>query len=101
VGNLAYQLQLPENVKVHNVFHVSLLKKYVADPSHVLDDGVIVMPNEGQFDVEPETILAIRERQLRNRTITELLIQWKHYPEEDATWEREEQIDTDYPNFTK
>jgi hypothetical protein len=60
------------------------------------------MPNHGQFDVEPETILAIRERQLKNRTIRELLIQWKHYPKEDADWEREEQIlDTDYHNFTK
>ena len=45
VGNLAYQLLLPKNVKVHNVFHVSLLKKYIADPSHVLNDGVMVMPN--------------------------------------------------------
>ena len=75
MGNLAYQLQLPKNVKVHNVFHVSLLKKYVANPSHVLDDEAIVMPSQGQFNVEPEAVLAIRERQLRNRTIRELLIQ--------------------------
>ena len=59
------------------------------------------MPSQGQFNVETKALLAIPERQLRNRTIRELLIQWKHYPEEDATWEREEKIDIDYPNFTK
>ena len=95
------QLELPANVKVHDVFHVSLLKKYVPDPSHVFDDEVVVMPSQGQFGVEPEDILAIRERQLRNRITRELLVKWKHYPDEDATWEREERLATDYPNFTK
>ena len=41
VGPIAYKLALPTNVKVHNVFHISLLKKYVVDPKHIIDWNVV------------------------------------------------------------
>ena len=41
VGLVAYQLALPPNIKVHNVFHVSIMKRYVHDVSHVIDWNVI------------------------------------------------------------
>ena len=40
----AYKLKLPTHLKVHDVFHVNLLKPYILDPTHVLDDEQIVMP---------------------------------------------------------
>jgi len=61
VGPVAYQLALPASIRVHNIFHVSLLKKYVHDATHVLDWDVI--------QVEPECILDKRELTLWNRTI--------------------------------
>jgi hypothetical protein len=41
VGPIAYQVALPPTVKAHNVFHVSLLKKYVHDANHIIDWSVI------------------------------------------------------------
>ena len=49
VGSVAYQLSLPPSIKVHNVFHVSILKKYVHDVSHVIDWNVIQVELEGYF----------------------------------------------------
>ena len=41
VGSVAYQLSLPPSIRVHNMFHVSILKRYVHDGSHVIDWNVI------------------------------------------------------------
>eukprot|EP00253_Pinus_taeda_P006100 PITA_06100 len=62
VGPVTYQLALPSHIRVHNVFHVSVLKKYVYDPKHVEPEGEIL--------VEPLSILDLREVQLRKRVIT-------------------------------
>jgi len=97
IGDQAYKLLLPPQLKVHNVFHVSLLKKYVPDPSHVLDEDQIALPTQGQLELEPEKILDMREKALRNRVLREFLVKWKFYPVEDATWEKEEDLEKDYP----
>jgi hypothetical protein len=46
---IAYQLALPPTVKAHNVFHVSLLKKYVHDSNHIIDWFFIQVEPNGQF----------------------------------------------------
>jgi hypothetical protein len=57
IGPVAYMIALPTSMRVHNVFHVSLLKKYVPDPSHIIDWNVIWVEHEGYFQVEPLCIL--------------------------------------------
>jgi len=101
VGDQAYELLLPPQLKVHNVFHVSLLKKYVPDASHILDEEQLTFLAQGQLELEPEEILDVRVKSLRNRVLCECLVKWKFYPVEDATWEKEEDLIRDYPLFTR
>ena len=56
-GSVAYQLALPPNIRVHNVFHVSILNRYVHDVSRVIDWNVIQVEPEGEFQVGSEHIL--------------------------------------------
>ena len=68
-GQVVYELDLPAHIKVHNVFHASLLNKYVSDTKHVIDWSLLQVEPEGEFVPEPLHILDKREVQLRKRTI--------------------------------
>ena len=68
-GTMYYELALPSHIRFHNVFHASLLKKYVYDTKHVIDWSLLQMEPEGEFSREPIHILDKREVQLRKRTV--------------------------------
>jgi hypothetical protein len=57
IGPVAYMLTLPTSMTVHNVFHVSLFKKYILDANHVIDWNVIQVEQEGVLQVHPVHIL--------------------------------------------
>ncbi|KAH9288362.1 hypothetical protein KI387_032479, partial [Taxus chinensis] len=70
LGPLAYRLALPPSLsRVHDVFHVSVLRRYVSDPSHVLDWTALQVQDQGQVMVEPVRILDRRTLGLRGREI--------------------------------
>jgi hypothetical protein len=69
VGHVAYRPTLPPTVKTHNVFHVSLLKKYIHDSNHMIVRSMIQVESEGEFLPEPQCILDRKETPLRNQTI--------------------------------
>jgi hypothetical protein len=88
IGEVAYELELPEGSKIHNVFHVSCLKKAVGQQINTSQE-LPPLDEEGQLELVPEEILEQRERRLRNRIIRECLVRWRGLPVEDATWEGE------------
>ena len=87
IGEQSYKLALALHLHVHDVFHVNLLKQYIPNPHCILslDDNILVTQEE--FQMEPKQILKVKEKQLRNRIIREVLVQCKGYPIEDASWE--------------
>ena len=86
---MAYELELLEESKIHNVFHVSNLKKTVGQ--HIAPSIELpLLDDEGLLVLIPKKIPHVQERKLRNRVIQEYLVQWKELPTEDATLEGEQ-----------
>ena len=101
IGPVAYQLALPANMKIHNVFHVSLLKNYVHEHTHMIDWNMVQVEPEGEFQVEPLRILGRRETILQNRAIAHVKVQWKHFSPKEATWELEGDLQKTHPILFK
>ena len=74
IGPVAYRLALPASTRAHNVFHVSLLKKYIHDPNHVINCDVIQVELDGEFQIEPMCLLARKVTMLRNRAIGQVKV---------------------------
>jgi hypothetical protein len=88
---VAYELELPRGNRIHNVFHVSCLKRVI--DQHITPFEVLPpLGEEGQLVLMSEEILEVREKKLRRRSIKEYLVKWKDLPIEDATWESEQVI---------
>ena len=88
IGEVAYELDLPERSKIHILFHVSCLKKSIGQKI-VISYTLPPLYDEVHLTLILENVLKTRERRLRSRTIKEYLVQWKDLPSEDATWEDE------------
>ena len=100
VEEVAYKLALPPSLAgVHDVFHVSQLRRYVADPSHILDHSDLVIEPDHTFIEHPIRVLDRRVKILRRKEVPLLLIQWSRRSPEEATWETEESIRTSYPKL--
>jgi hypothetical protein len=99
IGPVAYMIVLPASMFVHNVFHVSLLKKYIPDTNHVIDWNVIQVEQEGTFQVHPVRILDQKIKQLWNRAIGLVKVEWTWYGPEDVTWEHEDAMRAEYPHL--
>jgi hypothetical protein len=86
VLQVTYQLALPIHSKLHPVFHVSCLKKVIGTRCQI-QNNLPKLVEEGSIWLQPEEVLDQRERRLHQRTIKEVLFQWKDTTPADATWE--------------
>ncbi|WVZ80466.1 hypothetical protein U9M48_027937 [Paspalum notatum var. saurae] len=99
-GSVAYRLELPPHLAVvHDVFHVSQLKKCLRVPEEVVDTSQIQIELDLTYEEHPIKILDQKQRATRRRAINFYKVQWSNHSEEEATWEQEEFLQTKYPGF--
>ena len=80
IGTVVYRLALPLSVLgVHEVFHVSMLRKYTPDPTQVVDWGQIEVDTKGTFEEGPMCIFDSRDQVLRRKTVRLVRVLWQHY----------------------
>nr|XP_008391446.1 uncharacterized protein LOC103453662 [Malus domestica] len=98
IGAVAYKLELPPELSlIHNVFHVSMLRKYVPDPSHIIQIEPLEVNPDASYVEEPVAILDRPDKVLRNKVIPLVKVLWRNHAVEEATWETEELMQNQYP----
>jgi hypothetical protein len=99
-GEVAYQLSLPEGLSaVHDVFHVSQLKKCLCVPEEQLPVEGLEVQEDLTYIEKPAQILETADRVTRRKTIRMCKVTWSHHSEEEATWEREDDLMAKYPEL--
>jgi len=93
IGEVAYKLELPSQLRVHPVFHVSLLKPYISkgQPGHY-QPPPLAFDDEGEPWFEVEAVLEHRDVSRGRRVAREYLIKWKSYDHAHNTWEPERNL---------
>ena len=100
VGAVANRLLLPANITgIHNVFHVSQLRKYYPDPSHVIDPEGLVIQEDLTYEERPVRILDQKIKHLRSKQIRQVKVLWRNQNTEEATWELEDDMRRQYPEL--
>ena len=90
IGPVAYRLELPSKLsRIHNVFHVSMLRKYISDPSHVLEPPPFELDEDLTFEVQPVGTMDQGIKELRNKTILMVKVLWRTDSIKETTWETE------------
>ena len=98
VGIVTYRLALPPSLlSVHDVFHVSILRKYTSNPTHVMDWDKLVVDTDVTFEEGPVRIMDSRDQVLRRKIVRLVMVLWQHRGVEEATWEHEDTMRTAYP----
>ncbi|XP_021770666.1 uncharacterized protein LOC110734829 [Chenopodium quinoa] len=87
IGKLAYRLALPMDLsKVHDVFHVSQLRRYIPDKSHVLQPETIELDQSLIYEERPIKILDSKVHSTRKKDVKIVKVLWSNQETEEATW---------------
>jgi hypothetical protein len=98
-GPVAYKLKLPPKMSaIHNVFHVSQLKKCVRLPTEIIAELEVEIELDLSYLDYPSKVLDCKERSTRAKSIKMYKIQWSNHSEEEATWETEEFLRSNFPD---
>ncbi|XP_057985462.1 uncharacterized protein LOC131170454, partial [Hevea brasiliensis] len=100
IGAVAYRLALPPGfAHVHLVFHISMLRKYVPDPSHVLQPQTIQFRDDMSYEEQPVKILDRQIRKLWSKEVALVKVLWHNHSSSEATWEAESEMRAKYPHL--
>ena len=100
IGPVAYQLALPPAMSgLHEVFHVSQLRRYLPDPFQPVELDSINLKSDLTFQPEPERIVDRDVKSLRSKEIPIVEVVWKGSPDGEATWELESEMFSQYPHL--
>jgi hypothetical protein len=99
-GPTSYQVEISSKLSgVHNVFHVSQLKRCLKSPTDVVIEDTIPLELDLTYKAYPTKILDQQDRVTRNKTTRFYKVQWNDHSEDEATWEHEEFLRSNYPEF--
>ncbi|CAJ2652659.1 unnamed protein product [Trifolium pratense] len=100
VGTVAYRVGLPPHLSnLHYVFHVSQLRRYVADPSHVVPRDDVEVRDNLTIETMPIRIEAREVKKLRGKEIPLVKVVWSGTTGESLTWELESKMRESYPEL--
>ncbi|KAJ7976472.1 Chromo domain containing protein [Quillaja saponaria] len=98
VGTVAYRLSLPPDLdRMHPIFHVSMLQKYLPDESHILRIQEVQVDKDLTYEEQLVEIIDKQVRKLRSKVIPLVKVIWQHHGEQEATWESKNEMKQRYP----
>ncbi|XP_057744861.1 uncharacterized protein LOC130962701, partial [Arachis stenosperma] len=99
IGPVAYRMALPPHLSnLHDVFHVSQLRKYTPDASHVLEPESVQLREDLTLPVAPVRIDDTSIKRLRGKDVSLVKVAWSRGGVEEHTWELESEMRSDYPH---
>jgi len=99
VGEVAYKLDMPQNMRLHKVFHVSQLKRHVPNPDAIISEPIPELKTNLTYPEGPLEIGEQRIRKLKQRLIPQVQLFWGKQNRRVITWEDEEKFRAKYPQL--
>ena len=97
---MAYKLELPPELSnIHDTFHVSHLRKCLADPTQVVPLEDTRVDEKLQFTEQPVEILGNQVKKLKTKTIPLVLVRWQGRRGHEQTWELDSEMRIKYPHL--
>jgi hypothetical protein len=99
-GEVAYHLELPPQLSdVHDVFHVSQLRKYLQVLEEQMPMEELTVGQDLTYQEYPMKILDTSDKVTWNNRYKMCKVQWSNHTEEEATWEKEDQLKAEFPDI--